>query len=96
MQTGPVGHADELDVYAYVANDPLDKANPSGTDDQLDFGFTAPSELSQTARRRLLHDAPEDQGGAATLAAIRAVRRHRERCRIGLSRPLWVSSSDLG
>ena len=30
LQTEPVGYADDLNLYAYVGNDPLDKTDPSG------------------------------------------------------------------
>ena len=30
MQTDPVGYKDDLDLYAYVGNDPLDRTDPSG------------------------------------------------------------------
>ena len=33
LQTDPVGYKDDLDLYAYVGNDPLDGADPSGLTD---------------------------------------------------------------
>ena len=30
MQTDPVGHKDDIDLYTYVGNDPEDKTDPSG------------------------------------------------------------------
>jgi len=35
MQSDPVGYKDDLDLYTYVGNDPLDKTDPSGNDGEF-------------------------------------------------------------
>ncbi len=38
LQTDPIGSKDDLDLYAYTGDDPIDHSDPSGTDRQyLDF-----------------------------------------------------------
>ncbi len=38
LQTDPIGYKDDLDLYAYVAEDPIDRVDPTGTQDTSSAG----------------------------------------------------------
>jgi RHS repeat-associated protein len=61
LQTDPVGYKDDLDLYAYVGNDPTDNTDPSG--ECIDF-------LKCAGNPFLLDSAKQQQSSSSTLAAV--------------------------
>jgi RHS repeat-associated protein len=51
LQTDPVGYQDDLNLYAYVGDDPLDKADPTGLDAWDDFKWGLASGAGGTLHR---------------------------------------------
>ena len=48
MQTDPIGYGDSMNMYAYVANDPIGKIDPTGTWELLTFAKEEPNYYSWT------------------------------------------------
>jgi RHS repeat-associated protein len=53
FQTDPLGTKDDLDLYAYTHDDPVDGADPSGTDDDAQGSSTNGGNGGATLYRRL-------------------------------------------
>lgn len=67
LQTDPVGYADQINLYAYVANDPVNRTDPTG--------MVMQDRFDQQSRRRDIGDAAADrQNREAADRVVGAVR----------------------
>lgn len=59
LQTDPIGGKDDLNLYAYVGNDPMDRTDPSGeiTEDDIDQVLMANPELGGPEIGFAIHEA---------------------------------------
>lgn len=63
LQTDPVGYKDDLNLYAYVYNDPLDRTDPSGLSGELECARTGSCEKAMSEQSNRAFEA------SATVAA---------------------------
>ena len=77
MQTDPIGYTSDLDLYAYVGNDPIDGTDPSGLCDQIKGNCPppppppkrAPGNQAAPNQHQIQKQNRSDQGLSAAMAS---------------------------
>lgn len=74
LQTDPIGYEDDLNLYAYGGNDPLNGTDPNGTSWRKELFKTAADQLRKIAEKRIIKNARAEGRREALKSERKALR----------------------